>query len=140
MRIFPEAHLEDIKTGKCVSITGKQHTFFSMITDLTLEVTHPDILLFPPTEQEILLSAILKQKDIYATANLKPMLMLNKDDQHMPVKTIPPHFSCVHEATKKDVALIFGDEADPSKKYFNIGSPLDMNTPVCLDLEKLTER
>ncbi|MCX5922907.1 MAG: DUF87 domain-containing protein [Candidatus Dependentiae bacterium] len=140
MRIVPEAHLEDIKTGKFVSITGKQHTFFSLITDLALEVTHPDILLFPPTEQETLLSSILKQKDIYATATLKPMLMLNKDDQPMPVKTIPPHFSAVHEATKRDVALIFGDEADASKKNFNIGSPLDMNTPVCIDLEKLTER
>jgi len=140
MRIVADTNLEEIKTGKFVSITGKQHTFFSMITDLTLEVTHPDILLFPPTEQESLLTSILKQKDIYATANLKPMLMLNKDNQHMPVKTIPPHFSYVHEATKHDVALIFGDETDPSKKYFNIGSPLDMNTPVCLDLEKLTER
>jgi len=140
MRIVPDANIEEIKTGKFVSITGNHHTFFSMITDLTLEVTHPDILLFPPTKQETLLSSILKQKDIYATANLKPMLMLNKDNQHMPVKTIPPHFSSVHEATKTDVALIFGDEADPSKKYFNIGSPLDMNTPVCLDLEKLTER
>ena len=37
-------------------------------------------------------------------------------------------------------AHIFGDEAHPTKKYFNIGCPLDMNTPVCIDLEKLTER
>ena len=57
-----------------------------------------------------------------------------------PVKTIPPHFATVYEATKQDVALIFGDENDASKHYFNIGSPLDMNTPVCLDLEQLTER
>src|SRR5262249_51731137 len=26
------------------------------------------------------------------------------------------------------------------QKYFNIGCPLDMETPVCLDLERLTER
>lgn len=140
MRISPDAVLEEIKTGKFVSITGNQHTFFSLVTDLAIEVTHPDILLFPPTEQEKLLHATLKQKDMYATAMLKPMLMLGKDDRPMPVKTIPPHFAKVHEATQKDVALIFGDEKDPSKKYFNIGSPLDMTTPVCLDLEKLTER
>lgn len=140
MRISPEANLEEIKTGKFVSVTGNQHTFFSLITDLSIEVTHPDILLFPPSEHETLLTSILKQKDIYATATLKPMLMLNKQEQPMPVKTIPPHFSQVHDATQKDVALIFGDEAEPSKKYFNIGSPLDMTTPVCIDLEKLTER
>lgn len=140
MRIAPDAHLEQIKTGKFLSIIGTQHTFFSLITDLTLEVTHQDILLFPPTEHETLLNKILKQKDIYATAILKPMLMLGKDQQPGPVKTIPPHFAPVYEACAKDVALIFGDEADQSKKYFNIGCPLDMNTPVCLNLERLTER
>ena len=140
MRIVPDADLEQIKTGKFVSIVGTHHAFFSLITDLTLEVTHPDILLFPPTEHEKLLHAAVRQKDIYATAQLKPMLMLDKNQQTMPVKTIPPHFSTVYEATKKDVALIFGDEDEPSKKYFNIGCPLDMDTPVCLDLERLTER
>ncbi len=140
MRIAPDAHLEEIKTGKFVSIVGKHHKFFSLITDLKLEVTHPDILLFPPTKQETLLNHILKQKDMYATAELKLMLMLDKNNAPMPVKTVPPHFADVFEASAKDVALIFGDEKDASKKFFTIGSPLDMQTPVCLNLEKLTER
>ncbi len=29
---------------------------------------------------------------------------------------------------------------DASKRYFSIGNPVDMKTPVCLDLERLTER
>jgi len=140
IRISPETPLEEIKTGKFVSISGKNHTFFSLITDLTLEVTHPDILLFPPTPEEKLLTALLKQRDIYATATLKPMLMLTKDNSPSPVKTIPSHFAVVHEADKHDVAVIFGDEADVTKKYFSIGCPLDMDTPVCINLEKLTER
>jgi len=140
LRINPETHLETIKTGKFVSIEGKQHKFFSLITDLKLEVTSPDILLFPPAEQENILSSFLQKKDIYATANLKPMLMLGEDEIPSPVKTIPPHFSQVYEASNKDVALIFGNEDDPSKRFFNIGTPLDMHTPVCLNLEKLTER
>ncbi len=140
IRIHPDTHLEDIKTGKFVSIVGKKHTFFSLITDLKLEVTHPDILLFPPTPQEKLLNNLLKQRDIYATATLKPMLMLNNDNIPSPVKTIPPHFAHVYEATQKDVSLIFGDESDKSKRYFNIGCPLDMKTPVCINLEKFTER
>lgn len=140
MRIHPDANLEDIKTGKFVCINGLQYRFFSLITDLSLEVTNPDILLFPPSPAETLLSQVIKRKDIYATANLKPMLMLDKDQQPKPVKTIPPHFASVLEATTQDVALIFGDEDDVSQKYFNIGSPLDMQTPVCLDLERLTER
>lgn len=140
MRINPQTNLEDIKAGKFVSIVGKQYKFFSLITDLTLEVTNPDILLFPPTPQEKLLNAVLKEKDIYATAMLKPMLMLNKQLQPVPVKTVPPHFATVYEATQEDVARIFGDEHEPTKRYFNIGCPIDMTTPVCLDLERLTER
>lgn len=140
MRVAPSAHLEDLKTGKFLSITGNNYKFFSLITDLSLEVTHPDILLFPPSKEETLLTNALKQKDMYATANLKPMLMLGKDNVPKPVKTIPPHFADVYEADNKDIALIFGDEKEPTKKFFNIGCPLDMTTPVCLNLEKLTER
>ncbi len=140
MRITPNAHLEDLKTGKFLSIVGNNYKFFSLITDLSLEVSHPDILLFPPSQEETLLTNALKQKDMYATANLKPMLMLGKDNTPKPVKTIPPHFASVYEADNKDIALIFGDEKEPTKKFFNIGCPLDMTTPVCLNLEKLTER
>lgn len=140
MRISPHVTLEQIKTGKFVSIVGTTHTFFSLVTDLSLEVAHPDILLFPPTPEEKLLARTLKHKDMYATAQLKPMLMLAKDEKPSPVKTVPPHFAAVYEADAKDVARIFGDEHDASKRYFNIGVPLDMTTPVCLDLERLVER
>lgn len=140
MRVDAQAHTEEIKTGKFVSIVGKSHTFFSLLTDMSLAVSNPDILLFPPTEKESLLSSFLQQKDIYATATLKPMLMLNSEQRPMPVKTIPPHFATVYEASSKEVAMIFGDEKDPSNNFFNIGCPLDMTTPVCLNLDKLTER
>lgn len=140
MRVNANAHLENLKTGKFVSIIGNNYAFFSLITDISLAVTDPDILLFPPSSQEPLLASLLQSKDIYATVQLKPMLMVNSSKQIMPVKTIPPHFSQVFEATNADVALVFGDEKDPSKRYFNIGSPLDMQTPICLDLERLTER
>lgn len=140
MRVHPDAQLEQLKTGKFVCIEGSQFKFFSLITNLSLAVTNPDILQFPPTEQEKLLTQLLKQWDMYATAELKPMLMLGTDNKPMPVKTIPPHFAQIFEATAKDVSLIFGDQDDPSQRYFTIGCPLDMNTPVCLDLEKLTER
>jgi len=139
MRVNPDTQLEEIKTGKFVSIIGNHHKFFSLVTDLTLEVTHPDILLFPPTSEEKLLATTIKSKDMYATARLKPLLMLSCDNKPMPVKTIPYHFARVSEATSEDVAAIFGNE-NAHDRYFNIGNPLDMNTPVCLDLDRFTER
>ena len=109
MKINPEASLETIKTGKFVSITGKRYTFFSLITDLSLEITHPDILLYPPTKYETLLAQTIRSKNIYSTAQLKPLVMLNKNNEISPVKTLPPHFATVHKAQSKDIALIFGD-------------------------------
>jgi len=139
MRVNQDTDPELIKTGKFVCINGSHHKFFSLITDLKLETAHPDILLFPPHPQEKLLHNSLK-KDLYATALLRPMLVLTREGKPMPVKTIPAHFTPVYEAHERDIARIFGDEKDLSHNYFMIGSPLDMNAQVCLDLEKLTER
>ncbi len=140
MRIAQDANLEEIKAGKFVAITGNEYTFFSLITNLTLQVTHPDILLYPPTSEETLLCDFLKKKSIYATAHIKPMIALTKSGQAIPVKTVPQHFATVQEASQEDVSAIFGAETDTIKKYFNMGCPLDMDTPVCIDLEKLAER
>ena len=137
MRITQDTNLEDIKAGKFVAIAGNQYTFFSMITNLTLQVTHPDILLYPPSQNDFLLQDFLKKKSIYATAQVKPMIALNKQGRAVPVKTVPQHFASVHEATERDVSRIFGSEEDIVHKYFNMGNPLDMNTPVCVDLEKI---
>ncbi len=140
MRIAQPNKLEQIKTGKFVCIEGIEHTFFSLITDLSLAVSNPDILLFPPAAHESLLTSIISKKDVYATARIKAMLMLTAERRVMPVKTIPPHFAPIYEASPQDVAAIFGDEKDTTKPYFSIGCPIDMQTPVCLNLERLTER
>ncbi len=140
MRISPHTDIELLKTGKFVSIQGEHQRFFCLLTDLTLEVTHPDILLFPPQQHEHMLKKALRTKDIYASATLRPMLVLTNEGHPAPVKTIPPHFAPVQDATKQDIARIFGNEGDGTKKYFTIGSPLDMDAEVCLDLDKLTER
>jgi len=139
MRLDADCALEDIKTGKFVCIDGDSYRFFSLITDLELQVTHPDILLFPPSPEEKILSRVIKRRDMYANVVLKPMLMLDRNGLRMPVKTIPAHFATVYDATHKDVAEIFGDEKQ-DQKYFNIGVPLDMETPVCLDLDRFIER
>ena len=144
MRISPETTISQITTGKFVAIgantANNTHRFFSLVTDIALAVTNSDILLFPPQPEEVMLESMLRKRDIYATATLKPMLMLVKNEKPIAVKTIPSHFSPVYDATPEDIGLVFGREDDPSKQYFSIGSPLDMTTPVCLNLERLTER
>lgn len=140
MRINKDIALETIKTGKFLCVKSLNQDFFSIITDIKLEVTNSDILLFPPSSQETLLKKSLYNKDIYATANLRPMVALSKSGEKMPVKSMPNHFAEVYAAIDRDIKLIFGDEEIKDKKYFNIGSPIDLQAPVCLDLDKLTER
>ncbi|MEB3829212.1 ATP-binding protein [Phormidium sp. CCY1219] len=57
-----------------------------------------------------------------------------------PVKTIPSHFSQVYDATERDFRLVFGWEDDPHRRNFAIGQPLDMEVPVCIDLDRFVER
>jgi len=140
MRLGFEYPLESVKTGKFVCVRGENYHFFSLITDIQLQVTNPDILTFPPSKQELFLYAMLRKRDMYAQVMLRPMLMLDAHTHaRLPVKTIPSHFADVFEASAADVAHIFGSEGS-HRKYFNIGSPLDMQTPICLDLALFAER
>ena len=58
----------------------------------------------------------------------------------LPVKTIPSHFSQVYEASVDDFRRVFGWEDDPQRRNFSIGKPLDMDVPVCIDLNRFVER
>lgn len=133
------AAFDHIKTGKFVCITSSGSKFFSMITNIKLEVIHPDIMIFPPDSQDNLLATFLHDHHVYATASLKPLLMITANNERMPVKTVPTHFAPVHEADQQDITSIFGNE-DHNNRYFSIGYPLDMQIPICLDLEKFVER
>ncbi|MBT3827580.1 ATP-binding protein [bacterium] len=139
MRLGSTVELEQIKTGKFVVVRGRSHTFFSIITDLKIEIARAEVAQFPPA-QNSLLANVLQEYDMFASAFLRPMLMLSDSGQRMPVKTIPPHFSPVYEASHDDIATVFGDEKLDNTKYFSIGNPLDMDAPVCINLDKLTER
>ncbi len=65
---------------------------------------------------------------------------IDSDLQLLPVKTIPSHFSPVYEATERDFRTVFGWEDDPHKRNFSIGQPVDMDVPVCIDLDRFVER
>jgi DNA helicase HerA-like ATPase len=64
----------------------------------------------------------------------------NSEVELLPVKTIPCHFSQVYEASERDFRIIFGWEDDPHRRNFAIGKPIDMDVPVCLDLDRFVER
>jgi len=58
----------------------------------------------------------------------------------LPVKTIPSHFSQTYDAAERDFRIVFGWEDDPHRRNFVIGQPIDMEVPICLDLDRFVER
>lgn len=145
MRLSEGRHVEDVRAGKFVVIRGDRYKFFSMINDVQLSATHPGILANPPSHDNRLSRAVLMGTATFGTVKLRPMLMVPLDalpgdeESLLPVKTIPAHFSPVYEASREDVSHVFGDEARDAK-FFNVGAPLDMDTPVCLNLDRWVER
>jgi hypothetical protein len=138
--------VEDIRAGKFVVIEGEKSRFFCMVTDVRLDATNPQVLADPPDEEEELMRQVLHGTATYGTVCLRPLLMTEKDGDSMVekgephlVKTIPVHFSVVCEAEEEDVNCIFGSE-EFGPRYFHIGRPLDMETPICIDLEGFVER
>ena len=64
----------------------------------------------------------------------------SSDMELLPVKTIPSHFSQVYDASERDFRAVFGWEDDPHRRNFAIGKPLDMDVPICIDLDRFVER
>ena len=146
MRLDPSVSVEELRVGRFVVVEGKTARFFSMLTDVSLSASNPSILLNPPANDEFLLS-VLAGGSTFGTVKIQPMLMLERGEDSTlselrPVKTIPSHFSPVFEATSQDFALVFGEEdtRDPKNNFFNVGKPLNMETPVCVNLDRFVER
>jgi len=158
MRLAPEVPVESVRAGKFVVVPGAEQTFFCLLTDVALCATDDRLLADPPGKSgaaDGLLRRILHGIGTYGQVTLKPMLMLESaalerlagPDDLRTVKTIPGHFAGVHEATEGDVARIFGSEdaalagsPEAARRFFHIGEPLDMETPVCLNLDRFIER
>jgi uncharacterized protein len=144
MRLDPKSSVEDLRVGRFVVIEGRTNRFFSMLTDVTLSTSSPQVLNFPPQSDNFLLD-VLAGGATYGSVKLQPMLMLensNGNQELRPVKTIPSHFSPVFEATEEDFSLVFGkeDKNNSADFHFNVGQPLNMDIPVCLNLGKFIER
>ena len=141
VKINPSFTIEKLAVGRYVVVRGRQtgRSFFGIITDVALESINPDLARRPPSAGDDFSAEILSGEIAYGTMHVSPMLMLDEEqDQPRPVKTIPAHFSAVHEASAQDVDRVFGPE---DETHFYIGTPLDMETvQVNLDLGRFIER
>jgi DNA helicase HerA-like ATPase len=167
IRLHPDVSVEEMRVGKFLTIQGRRSRFFCLLTDVSLGTSSPRILANPPRAEDDFLREVLAGSATYGTIQLSPMLMFTPtegkkpDPSHvlngnsslasfeaqtstelelLPVKTIPAHFSPVFEASERDFRTVFGWEDDPHRCNFSIGLPLDMDVPVCIDLNRFVER
>lgn len=151
IRLSPagERVIEDVKVGTFLTIEGRRYRFFAVVTDLELGSADPRLRHSPPEGGDGLLAAALAGPVAYGVVSALPNLTLplgagtdtgvatGPAPGPAAAKTIPAHFAPAWPAEAADVELVFGrDDA----RHFWIGSPLDMDTKVCLDLEELVKR
>ena len=137
-RVDARQSVESLRVGQFLLVAGRQHEFFAMLTDVELAAAATEVLIDPPADDPFL-QEVFAGTSTYATIDLRPSLMLPRDeaDGMRPVKTIPAHFAPVYNAEEADFSRVFGRE---DATHFEIGRPLDMDVPVCIDLTRFVER
>ncbi len=167
VRLHPDVSVEDMRVGKFLVVQGVRSRFFCMLTDVSLGTSSQRILANPPSPEDDFLREVLAGSGTFGTVNLTPMLMFTPQElsrqqkgvalngnsslasfqaqsseemELLPVKTIPSHFSQVFDASDRDFRAVFGWEDDPTRRNFAIGQPLDMDVPICIDLDRFIER
>ena len=147
VRLNPDVTTEEMRIGDFCIVEGDQNLYFSMISDIRLHATDQRLPAAPPADASPFIARALRGSLTYATVEVKPMQMMSKagDDDFevdmsgpQPVRTIPMHLAALAEATESDFRIVFGDDQD--EKFFAMGTPLTMDIPICLNLERLVER
>jgi DNA helicase HerA-like ATPase len=165
VRLHGSVSVEELRVGKFLVVQGRRSRFFCLLTDVILGTASPRIMANPPDPSDTFFTEVLSGTGTYGTIHLTPMLMFVPDNpldlltetttkknkrrkveepssaySLLPVKTVPQHFSQVFDSSERDFRVVFGWEEDPHRRNFVIGRPIDMDVPVCLDLDRLVER
>ena len=141
VKLDPSTVIEGLAVGRYVVVRGQTgRRFFSIITDVQLDALNPLIEKAPPDTSDPFATRVYQGTAVFGRIHVSPMLVLERDGgEPQPVKTIPAHFTQVYPASEEEVALIFGQEAEPG--YFYVGEPLEMEgVHVALDLHRFVER
>ena len=141
VRLSADAPVEEMALGQHVVIQGRSRRFFSVVTDIVLEWSDESVRANPPDTSNPLIARMVAGSAAYATLRVLPMLAIEGElamlDGPAPARTVPPHLAPVRLASEDDVQVVFGAE---DHRHFWVGSPLDMETRVCLDLEEFVKR
>ena len=141
VKLDPGVSVEQIKVGTFVTLQGANNRFFGVVTDVGLGSTDPRMKFTPLSADDPFVIQALQGIVAFGTVSVLPQLtmpdVVGDEQEPAPAKSIPAHFSRAFTASQEDVETVFGSEQDGN---FWIGSPLDMETKLCLDLGELVKR
>ena len=160
VRLDSTASIEEVQVGSFVTLQGQRRRFFGMVGDVALGSTDPRLRTSPPEVGDPFVAGVLSGTAAFGTFRVRPRLVLppvagtlrtldpsaasgwhsqaqDEGGELAPARTVPPHFSRAFKASEADVAQVFGRE---DGRHFWVGSPLDMETRVCLDMESFVQR
>ena len=141
VKLDPGVSVEQIKVGTFVTLQGANNRFFGVVTDVGLGSTDPRMKFTPLSADDPFVIQALQGIVAFGTVSVLPQLtmpdVVGDEQEPAPAKSIPAHFSRAFTASQEDVETVFGSEEDGN---FWIGSPLDMETKLCLDLGELVKR
>ena len=136
VRLDGDRSTEDVKVGTFVSIQGDRSRFLGVVTDVSLETTDSALRASPPDVSDPFIAEVVSGTSAYGTIRVEPMLVIDVEGP-TPAKTVPSHFAAASTASQEDIEIVFGAE---DERHFWIGSPLDMETRLCLDMRELVKR
>ncbi len=141
IKLNDDASVEDIPVGSYVVIQGETKRFFGMVNEVRLATTDARLRTTPANLTAPYVAEVLSGTAAYGTITVRPRLLLpmiaGVEADLAPARTVPAHFARASKASNADVAQVFGVEDD---RHFAVGTPLDMEAVVCLDLKSFLER
>lgn len=144
IKVEDDSIVEDTRIGSILVSQTEKKKYYCMLTDMVIEGMNKQSLTELPRGSSFsLLDRITRGTSIYTIFKAQPVLAFDlKEGKNQPIRNIPVHASVVRKATYGDIQDVFGSfEKDP-KRFFPIGSLLDMDesTQVCIDIDRFIER
>ena len=140
VKLDPAIATEELPVDSFAVVQGAGTVYFCIVTNLSIQSSANQIQWSALDISNPSISSLLKGTTTYSVAEVRPILSWNYVAEKAPAasKTLPEPFSDVFTASEHDIQTIFGSDEDGS--HFAIGTPLDMNVNICLDIQQLVER
>ena len=146
IKLNSQNDMESVAIGSHIVIDTNNNRFMCEVADIKLTSTDQKIEQLPIHMHNETIFNSLRDNAAYGMIEVIPRLLLKKDvplgvdsePEELPgANTIPPHFSPVYKPTEADFNQIFYTKDGVG---FNVGSPMDLDTQINLDMEMLVRR